>query len=276
MGDVRNWPRNAAGQIILTDPAESAEAPDLRRIYEETRSAIAGAAPPAPPAPPARPAHLALRMRWLAALVTLTALVGLTGLALLLPARAPAPSAAPSPSPTRAPTATVMATPAPVPALDWAVDAYDAQRHYVGQLAAGRSYELRDTSDAAWLQIRAPAWNGAPDSGAVWIRAIDLIRPPTRYGPTPTPPDPPTAEPQAPAYQPPAAPRECQTMAERDAAPYRVTRPVVDARGVERGSVTGFSCVSAAAAEAHAAAQETQLQATIAAQDAARRPTAAP
>jgi len=81
------------------------------------------------------------------------------------------------------------------------------------------------------------------------LDSLPDLAPPTDAPAQPTP---------APLFQPPAlspqpsAPHECQTVAERDAAPYKVVVQVKDDAGRIIGTAMGASCLSQEVAERHA------------------------
>ena len=249
------------------DTQGNIRAPGFDELIAESQRAITGeSAPFVAPTPTIRTQQAVGYIRsygpWaLAALIAALVIMAMARQAPAAPASlvASPTAAATSAAPVIAPTVA-----APLPVLAWPIDAFVGARHYVGPLAAERPYRVRGAADATWLEIDAPAHGGAPASGVVWVRAIDLITQPTSYGPTAVPPAP-TAAPivQQPAYQPPAASAICDGAT----APYRVTRQVQDARGIPRGSITGWSCISQAEAETNAATQEAQLRATITAVD---------
>jgi hypothetical protein len=68
----------------------------------------------------------------------------------------------------------------------------------------------------------------------------------------------------APAVQPVAAPVSAPAPCSQDIAPYVVHRQV-QAGGMPIGAAVGFSCTSAAAAEANASAHEAEVRASYAA-----------
>lgn len=104
----------------------------------------------------------------------------------------------PTPAPATAmPVATLL--PANYKMLEWEITAYTSTGAAIGPIAVGRPFAVTGY-DGEWAIAESPDWNGAPASGEIRLRAVDLLRvPPT---PTPVPPTPTPAPPtQKPSVQ---------------------------------------------------------------------------
>lgn len=251
--------RNEAGQIVDLQPPPTPDA------------APPGATPPPPrvdvaqvladkTASAATPPRSRRDIIGTAAIVVVT-LIGVAIVAWSPPA---APSAPPAPVPTVAPTLapTIASTAGPV--LDRAIVAYAAPGgDVIGAIEPGRPYTLA---------ARAPGWVqlAIAGSGLVWVRAGDIIVDPAALARLPlAPADLPLAAtaapadlpalPPAPAAAPADLPQLPPAACSQATAPHQVTRQVVDDRGIPIGSVSAWSCTSAAAAEAEADRQEAVL-----------------
>lgn len=147
-----------------------------------------------------------------------------------------------------APVASATAAPTmlPLPVFGWDVQAYDDRGQLIGPLAAGRPYTITAFLDDGWVSVSAPDWQGAPQTGTVRVRAVDLLRVPPPATPTLEPTMVPTPAPPPEDMPPPATPVPC-TLAN---APYRVDAEVNDDHGAPIGHVTQASCVSQADAQA--------------------------
>lgn len=182
------------------------------------------------------------------------AAVALLAVAIMAYARATpdAPPAAPRPAatavPTLAPTSAPTAAPATPVRLLAAFAAPDGAT--LGTIEATRPYTVTAHYGSDWLQAQVEG------SGLIWLRAADLP------GVALAGPDLAPRRPQpAPVAQPVAAPASAPAPCTRDIAPYTVHRQVLQGT-LPIGEVSGWSCTSAAEAEANASAQEQQVRAS--------------
>lgn len=242
--------RNESGQIVDLQPPGAApvSTPPATPRVDVAAEIAAKAAPPADPP----------RSRREIAGVLAIVVISLLALGVLSWSRPATPSAPPAPAPTMAPTLAPTIAPTAAPVLDRAIVAYASPGgDVIGAIEPGRPYRL---------EARAPGWVqlAIAGSGLVWVRSGDIIVDPAALAalplaPVAAPATPPTALPLAPVAAP-AAPAAPAAACSQATAAYRVTRLIVDGRGTPIGTVSAWSCVSAAAAEAEADRQEATLK----------------
>lgn len=168
------------------------------------------------------------------------------------PSATPAPPhARPTAIATLAPTAAATVAPATPVRLLAAFAAPDGVT--LGTIEATRPYTVTAHYSSDWIQADVQG------SGRIWLRAADLPGV-AMAGPDLEPPTPRPAPVAAPVSAPAAAPAPCSA----DTAPYRVERQVL-AGTLPIGAAMGFSCTSAAEAEANASQHEAEVRANYAA-----------
>lgn len=178
------------------------------------------------------------------------------------------PQPAPAPRPAAPPTAiaTVAPTLAPTAAGTALVGYFDYRDPATAApITSNQITRVIGTAGDAWRLVdvgNARVWIPA-DAVPTGIPAADPLPDLAPRRPAPAPASAPVA---APAAAPVVAPAPCT----QDTAPYVVHRQV-EVGGLPIGSATGWSCVSAADAEASASAQEQQVRANYAATAAAGR-----
>jgi len=211
MGDVRNWPRNGAGQIVIDPLAEQDdEASGLQRIYEEARSAIAGtnesqATPPEEAT--ARSSALTIRLDdrrvWAGVLAGLLVAVALIALISRAGAAPTPPLATPAPAASALPVATPFGAPLDV-ALVGYFDPHDLSS--ATALDSGTRIDSVARLGHEWLQLRVHntagplvwvRWDALPAPSAAILDTLPDLAP----APTDAPPAP-TSAPAAPVYVP--------------------------------------------------------------------------